>query len=280
MAAVDLNDPRQDRPVQPRPEDPAVRAVLDDERRVVPLEAVHNFRDLGGYELADGRTIGWGRLFRSDGLYRATKLDVDTFDALGLRTVIDLRSSAEAAEHGSFPVERHPVSYVHLPIIDSTWGKRDIPEFPDTERGTVDFLVWAYRDMLREGADRFAAAIHTIALPESMPAVFHCAAGKDRTGILAALLLGALGVDHEVIVGDYELTVDAMERMRAWVLAHHPEMADRMGETPSFMQAAHPQAMRELLAGLEAEYGSVAEFVDGLGVGHATLADLADQLTT
>ena len=192
-----------------RPEDPTVRAVLDDPRRLVPLEAIHNFRDLGGYELADGRTIGWGRLFRADGLYRATDLDVDTFDGIGLRTVVDLRSSPETAEWGSFPVDRHPVAYVHLPIIDATWREQELPEVDDSDRGTVDFLVWAYRDMLRAGGDRFAAAMHTLALPESMPAVFHCAAGKDRTGVLAALILGALGIDRQLVVADDHLVVDA-----------------------------------------------------------------------
>ncbi len=278
MALADVTNPRSDQFDGP-PTDPAIRVLLDDDRRVVPLEAVHNFRDLGGYELADGRTIGWGRLFRSDGLYRATALDVETFDAIGLRTVVDLRSSQETKEHGSFPVERHPVAYVHLPIIDSTWQREEIPEFDDSEQGGIDFLGWAYRDMLDQGADRFAAAMHTLALPGAMPAVFHCAAGKDRTGVLAALVLGALGVDHEVIVGDYELTVAAMGRMRDWVMAFHPEMAERMGETPSFMLSAHPQAMRELLAELTDRHGSIREYVGGLGVGPAALADLADQLT-
>ncbi|MEL6891084.1 MAG: tyrosine-protein phosphatase [Actinomycetota bacterium] len=284
MALADLtNQPPAepaDAAVASATDDPAIRALLDDDRRVVPFESIHNFRDLGGYELADGRTIGWGRLFRADGLYRATDLDVATFDALGLRTVIDLRSSAEVADHGSFPVDRHPVSYHHLPIIDATWAKGEIPEVDDSERGTVDFLVWAYRDMLDQGADRFAAAIHTLALPESMPAVFHCAAGKDRTGVLAALVLGALGVDAETIVGDYSLSVDAMARMRAWVTEYHPEMAQRMGETPAFMLAAHPHAIREVLVGLADEHGSIEAFVHGLGVGPATLVALADHLTS
>ncbi len=278
MALADVTNSRNGDLDGP-PTDPAIRAVLDDDRRVVPLEAVHNFRDLGGYELADGRTIGWGRLFRSDGLYRASDADVEIFDAIGLRTVVDLRSSPETREHGSFPVARHPVAYVHLPIIDATWRHQEIPDFEDDEQGGVDFLGWAYRDMLEQGADRFAAAMHTLALPGAMPAVFHCAAGKDRTGVLAALILGSLGVDHETIVGDYELTVAAMGRMRAWVMAHHPEMAERMGETPSFMLSAHPHAMRLLLAELTETHGSIREYVGGLGVGPATLADLADQLT-
>ncbi len=244
------------------------------------FDTVHNFRDLGGYRLGDGRTIRFGKLFRADGLYRATDRDVDTFDALGLRTVIDLRSSGELADNGAFPVAKHPVAFHHLPILDVTWAEEERPTFLDDERGTIDFLLWAYREMLERGGDRVAQALQVLALPESMPAVFHCAAGKDRTGVLAAVLLGALGVDDEVIVRDYALTLAGMERMRAWVEEHHPEMKARMGETPAFMLAAHPQAMRELLAGLRDEHGSIRGFAAGLGVGPAALGELADQLTS
>ena len=254
--------------------------VVDDPRRVVDLEAVHNFRDLGGYRLGDGRTIRFGKLFRADGPYRATDQDVEIFDALGLRTVIDLRSSGELADNGTFPVARHPVAFHHLPILDATWAREDRPTVADDERGTIDFLLWAYREMLERGGDRFAQALQVLALPESMPAVFHCAAGKDRTGVLAALVLGALGVADEVVVADYALTLDGMERMRTWVEEHHPEMLARMDETPAFMLAAHPQAMRELLAGIRAEHGSIRAFVSGLGVGPAALGELADQLTS
>ncbi len=257
-----------------------IDALVRDPRRVVAMEAVHNFRDLGGYELGDGRVTRFGKLFRSDGLYRATDQDIETFDALGLRTVIDLRSSGELDQNGVFPVDRHPVGFHHLPILDATWMQSDRPTFSDDERGTIDFLVWAYRQMLDHGGDQLAHAMQVLVVPESMPAVFHCAAGKDRTGVLTALILGALGVHDEVIVADYALTLDGMDRMRAWVEQHHPEMKVRMGETPAFMLAAHPQAMREVLAGLRSEYGSIGAFVDGLGVGPAALADLADQLAT
>ena len=254
--------------------------IVADPDRLVALDAVHNFRDLGGYVVGDGRTIGWGRLFRADGLHRLTADDLELLDAIGIRTVIDLRSQGEIEKFGTFPFERLAVSFRSLPIIDTTWRDADIPAFDDTEQGEIDFLTWAYRDMLAVGGERFAQAIRELALPSATPAVFHCAAGKDRTGVLAALVLGGLGVDHDVIVADYGLTRTAMERMRAWVDANHPEMAARMSETPSFMLAAHPQAMANTLAELVVEHGSVRNYLATIGIGDAILDALADALTT
>src|SRR5258705_11188575 len=95
--------------------------------RLVALEAVHNFRDLGGYTTADGRTTLWRTVYRADGLYRLTPADVVALEPLGLRTVIDLRSVPELDERGRFPVEVHPVAFHHLPIVDKTWALIDEP---------------------------------------------------------------------------------------------------------------------------------------------------------
>jgi protein-tyrosine phosphatase len=254
-------------------------SIVDDPRRLVHLEAVHNFRDLGGYRTGDGRAIGWGRLFRADGLYRLTADDLDVLDALGIRTVVDLRSSPEFDQHGRFPLERYPAAFHHLPIIDVTWMASDTPDVEDNDEGAIEFLTWAYRDMLAQGADRFAHAFQVMAMPGAVPAVFHCAAGKDRTGVLAALVLGGLGVDIETIVADYALTQAAMLRMRTWVLDNHPEMAERMGETPAFMLAANPQAMRNVLDQLVVDHGSIRGYLSTIGIGGALLAEMADAVT-
>lgn len=253
--------------------------IVDDPDRLIALDGVHNFRDLGGYVMGDGRMIGWGRLFRADGLHRLTDDDLDLFDAIGVRTVVDLRSAGEVEQHGTFPFERHAVAFHALPVIDATWRDVDIPEFDDTEQGEIDFLTWAYRDMLAVGGVRFAQAIRQLAIPGSTPAVFHCAAGKDRTGVLAALVLAGLGVHQDVIVADYGLTRAGMERMLAWVGTNHPEMAARMSETPSFMLAAHPQAMANTLDGLISEYGSIRNYLTTIGIGDAILETLAEALT-
>jgi hypothetical protein len=242
--------------------------------RLISLEAVHNFRDLGGYYTASGRRVRWRTLFRADGLYRLTPDDVIALEPLGLRTVIDLRSAAELDERGRFPVDAHPVIFRHLPIVDATWAQVDVPEYTTDE----DFLIWAYQEMLTVGAPRFVAAFEALAEPGALPAVFHCAAGKDRTGILAALLLGALGVSHDDIVTDYTLTVEGMARFRAWAEIHWPEFAERMAAMPTAFGQALPDAMSHIVDELRAEHGSIRDYVRSIGVSEATLETLETAL--
>ena len=144
--------------------------LASDPVRLVALEAVHNFRDLGGYPTADGRSMKWRTLFRADGLYRLTPGDVATLEPLGLRTVIDLRSETELDQRGRFPVDAHPVVFHHaldlLELTDATWADLDRPEYERDE----DFLIWAYQEMLTVGAPRFAKAFDALAEPDALPA--------------------------------------------------------------------------------------------------------------
>ena len=251
-------------------------SLLDDDRRVVPLFAVHNFRDLGGYPTNDGRHTRWRTLFRADGLYRLTPDDANIVMNLGVRTVVDLRTNNEVRERGTFPVEDHDVAYHHLPIIDATWGETQTPEFNDE----VEFLVWAYREMLAEAAPRFADAINLLSQQTVLPAVFHCAAGKDRTGILAALVLGVLGVDESIIAADYGLTRSATTRLRAWARQHQPELADLYDRMPPRFTAADPRAMAIILNDITSRSGSVRNYVREIGVSDDAVRALVDALTT
>jgi protein-tyrosine phosphatase len=237
--------------------------------RVIALEAVHNFRDLGGYEAGDGRHTRPGLLYRADSLNRLTAADVEALRPLGLRSVLDLRTPAEIAERGRFPVEAHWLAWHHLPILDVTW------EHVEAEsRDAATFLHDQYRDMLAYGEPVFAAAIRTLALPGALPAVFHCAAGKDRTGLLAAMVLGALGVPDDVIVADYALTAAGMERMKRWAAATNPEMYARWQSMPAVYAASEPEAMVRTLADVNAAHGSVRAYVRSLGVTAAEVAEL------
>ncbi len=244
--------------------------------RVVELESVHNFRDLGGYPTADGRRTRWGRIFRADGLQRLTETDVDILRPLGLRTVIDLRTVRELDERGSFPIDLHPVEFHHLPVIDVTWDRseRDADESLDP----VDFLTTQYRALLAEGETRLADAFRLLAAPGALPAVFHCAAGKDRTGLLAALLLASLGVPDELVAEDYGLSRAAMERTLAWAGRQGPELLALWEQVPSIHLAAEPEAMLHVLAELRQRHGSVRAYVGSIGVDEAVLARLDDEL--
>lgn len=253
-----------------------IATLIADDRRLVPLFAVHNFRDLGGYPTCDGRETRWRTLYRADGLYRLTSEDAQVVIDRGVRTVIDLRTDKEVATRGTFPVDQHAVSYHHLPISDSTWGETVTPEFDDT----VDFLVWAYRDMLAKAAPRFADAITLLSQQSVLPAVFHCAAGKDRTGILASLILGALGVDAAIIAADYGLTEQATARLIVWAREHQPELAELYAQMPARFGAADPRAMQIILADITAKHTTVANFVREIGVSHATVVALEQLVLT
>lgn len=251
-------------------------ALINDDRRVVPLFAVHNFRDLGGYPVVDGRETRWRTLFRADGLYRLTPDDARAVIGLGVRTVVDLRTDNEVKTRGTFPVRDHDVAYHHLPIIDATWGETATLETDDV----VEFLVWAYRQMLDQAAPRFGDAIRLIAGQETLPAVFHCAAGKDRTGILAALVLGTVGVDEHVIAADYGLTRQAIQRLIAWARVHQPDLANLYLTMPARFAAADPQAMSVILEDLTSAHGSLRNYVREIGVDDPTIAALERNLLT
>ena len=255
--------------------DTHVDEIANHPRRLIGLEAVHNFRDLGGYPTAGGRTTKWRTLFRSDGLYRLRGADdMSRVMQLGLKSVIDLRTEREQREQGIFPIDDIEVNFHHLSIVDVTWSDTETPEFDDE----VEFLVWGYRDMLEIGSSRFADAMHVLAQTESLPAVFHCAAGKDRTGVLAALLLSSLGVEDAHICADYGLTQDAMQRTIAWSKVHRPELAERYATIPKAYLAADPRAMQIILTELAQQHGSVRNYVREIGVADATVEALGNLL--
>ena len=252
-----------------------VDEIVNHPRRLIGLEAVHNFRDLGGYPTASGQSTKWRTLFRSDGLYRLRGADdMSRVRQLGLKSVIDLRTEREQRDQGIFPTDDIEVSFHHLSIVDVTWSDTETPEFDDE----VEFLVWGYRDMLEIGSSRFADAMHVLAQADSVPAVFHCAAGKDRTGVLAALLLSSLGVDDAHICADYGLTQDAMQRTIAWSKVHRPELAERYATIPKAFLAADPRAMQIVLTEIAQKHGSVRNYVREIGVADATVEALGNLL--
>lgn len=244
--------------------------------RHIRLDGVFNFRDLGGYPTVDGRTTRWRTLFRADGLDQLTDADLETLRPLDLRTVVDLRTPGEIAERGRFPVEQYPVRFHNLSIIDQTWNNDDLLSKHDLP--AEEFLYLAYMKMGRDGRTRFAAAFEVLAAAETLPAVFHCAAGKDRTGLLAALVLGAIGVDPQVIVDDYALTQAIMPRFIASMTERYPERAAKMSMVPAGFLVADPAAMARVLKEIERLHGSIRGLVHHIGVPASTVATLEDLL--
>ena len=244
--------------------------------RSIALTGVFNFRDLGGYAAGDGRTVRWHTLFRADGLDRLTPDDVDVLRPYGLRTVVDLRMAHELEEKGRFPVDTYPVTFHHLSVMDKTWDREAALR---EQVPAADFLHARYTEMLVEAGPRYADALRLLAAPGAVPAVFHCAAGKDRTGLLAMLVLGSIGVGHDDIVADYALTSTTMAAFRANA-DRDPLVAAALAHTPVIFFAADPAAMSRVLADLEAAHGSVRGYVRSIGVDERTLRALEGNLLT
>ncbi|MEO6122755.1 MAG: tyrosine-protein phosphatase [Ilumatobacteraceae bacterium] len=261
-----------------RPDHNLLSESIADERRLLVLDGVHNFRDLGGYPAAGGGRTRWGLVYRADGLHHLTQGDVVTLRDRGLGMVIDLRTDLEISERGRYPVDQHAVRFHHLPVQDRTWMPGEVPEF-DTAH---EFLMWAYRDMLAVGAAKLAAGLMIIAEAQNTPLVFHCAAGKDRTGLLAALLLASLDVPADYIAADYGKTAEGMVRMRAswaaWAAEQGPQQVEQLNEDRSHYFESPAAVMTELLAELAATHGSVIDYVQSIGITDATIDALRIRL--
>ena len=176
-----------------------------------------------------GGHLAWRRLFRADGLTRLNEDDCAALTELGLATVIDLRTASEVNDRGRFPTETVEVEYHHLPLTDSIPGTEEVPDW-----GEADVRDGRTCHLLAEGESSIARAITLLASDGSLPAVFHCSAGKDRTGVLAAIVLGGLGVPDDVIVDDYALSAVGTSRL---MQALREEYADAVEEVEKYATA-------------------------------------------
>ena len=236
-----------------------------DASRLIPLAGTVNFRDVGGYQSSDGRFIRWGRLYRADSLNNLTDEDRDEIRHLGVATVIDLRSSAEV-ESGRFPIEDIPVDFHHLPLVDEVAD-------PESFAMTPGLLAAMYVDMLDEAGEHITTAIEVLANPASQPAIIHCTAGKDRTGVLIALILGLLGISEEVIVEDYAMSAKSMHKLKERLAERYPDFADQILAADDMFSAA-PANMENLLTVIDERWGSIEGYADHLGISPATIERL------
>ena len=222
--------------------------------RHLALTGASNFRDLGGYSGVNGRTVRWRRLFRSDHLAALTRGDAEVFHGLGVTRVFDFRGLAERA---AVPYELPGVTQYPLPIeptvvqrmqslLDA--GQQITPEH------TVELMQDTYRAFVTDNTARFASLFEHL-LANDDPLVFHCTAGKDRTGFAAALILLALGVDRQVVMQDYLLTNDFY---RMPVMATHSRAPQEVLEVLWRVQEAFLQAS---LQAVDREHGGIERYL-------------------
>ena len=235
------------------------------------LQGASNFRDLGGHTGLDGRRVRTGQIFRSDHLAGLTSDDHRALQALRLTHSLDFRGVAERA---ALPCTMPGSTAVSLAIeptvvvrVQALLARGQVP----TEAETVDLMCQTYRAFVPEAAPTYARFFRHL-LEQPTPVVFHCTAGKDRTGFAAALLLGALGVPGEAVMADYLLT-NQLYRRSSLVESHGPaHVMDVLWQVqPAFLQAA--------FEAIDADVGGLPNYLEGpMGLGPHELDRLRERL--
>lgn len=255
------------------------------------LEGLANARDVGGMPLAGGGSVRSGRLLRADNLQGLTDADVERLvGELGLRVVIDLRTGYEVEQEGPGPLsERSEVTIEHRSLHPESGGQTDLDAETVSGWGEVGVdprdsgerpIVAAYLGYIRRRPDSVVAAVRTIAAPPGDGAVLvHCAAGKDRTGVVVALALAAIGARREEIAADYLATRDRIDAIVAR-LAASPTYAGEVRVEDTAAHAPQPGTMERFLELVDERHGGAAAWLLEEGLTEDELTALRARLTT
>ncbi|MFD9333217.1 tyrosine-protein phosphatase [Streptomyces sp. NPDC060028] len=252
------------------------------------LAGVRNFRDVGGLPTADGRRVKTGRLFRSGHLAHATETDAEFLAALGLHTIFDFRNGADHALEGQ-DVELPGVRNVNIPLSDPAdgtefWkmvregGLEQLRTVLGDGKGAAR-MANSYRGMIKNRTAEHGRVVHALA-EDSVPALMHCAAGKDRAGLSIAVTLLALGVEREAVVADYLESNAPHNRYRVRRGSRSAE-----ARSPEVMELLAPlfDARAEYLTAafetIDGHWGGLDRYLaEGLGLTPETLDRLRDRL--
>lgn len=250
--------------------------------RWIDLEGCDNARDLGGLPTVDGATTRHGVLVRCDTVQHLTLNDIRLLtDKIGLRTVVDLRTPTEAAAEGRGMLAETDVGYRNVAFVPDSYL---VPGDPDhnvvVERRSKQGAVERYLDYLTRPGSEVADALRLLAEPGRLPALFHCAAGKDRTGWAAALLLHVAGADEATILEDYLLTNTFSSATRDKYLGLVREhLGEEKVEVYEVAMLVREDYLHEAYTAADAAYGSLLGYVrDGLGLDDDLLARLRARL--
>jgi protein-tyrosine phosphatase len=261
--------------------------------RVLDLEGTSNTRDIGGYSTDDGRVVQFGQIYRSDKLSRLTADDFAELEAIGVKTVIDLRTKDEHDHDPTVWQGEQPPRFVHLPIgdADDPWYRKQhrmVKSNRFSAAQSTDQMIDGYRMIADVGVPSYRRLMDIVLDPANYPILIHCNAGKDRSGVAVALILEALGVDRSIIMDEYLLTNEinrAAEKAELMAGSGRESIGRRAGRAPSaeawFPLIGVDQRMLETYwAHIDEGYGSMDAYLAELGVGSVERGFLAEALTT
>jgi protein-tyrosine phosphatase len=252
------------------------RRILYVAERILPMTGTYNFRDIGGYRTQEGLYTRWGALYRSSHLGEITESDASLIHDLNIRLICDMRSELEVL---AMPNRILAGAQQHnTPILlsqNEAFNRNTlIHRMDDLE----SLLLEAYTEiMLDQYAKSFGEILHTLAEPGVLPAVIHCTAGKDRTGLLTMLLLGALGVPEATIIADYSQTNLFYQALKHSIstLAKRLAVVGLSMDHVTPLLVANPRMMSNILAYIKDKYGGIMAYLRGpAGLSEATISAL------
>lgn len=241
-------------------------------QRHIPLPGTHNLRDLGGYPTADSMTQ-WCTFYRSDSLHNLAEEAKQQLLSMGIRTIIDLRHASEIEEAPNvFERGNGGVRYLNIPLFEELFTRSNHVKVTPPEH-----LLQIYQMAVDHCQEAIGQVFQALAEEDQTPILFHCTAGKDRTGIIAGILLSTVGVQAEVIAEDYGLTSryagPIFERLRigAREKGQDSERFERM-------LLAEPQTMLDLLMYMEEKYGGPDDYLLEIGLTNQQIQQLRQKL--
>jgi protein-tyrosine phosphatase len=236
--------------------------------KLIPLEGCLNFRDLGGYTGEGGGKIRYGQIYRADDLSKLSAADIARIGELGISIVIDLRSAGEL-DRAPNPLHGRPgFAYHHAPLLD---GVNSSPDGPPE----IQNLPEMYKSLLPNAGPQIRGVFQALCRREGRGAVFHCTAGKDRTGVIAALILKLCGVADGDIIADYALSY---EKMKPFFGVMTQKAREAGVDIPGHLLRSDPAFMEEFLGFLKQTYTGAESYLRGLGLSPGDLAAMRDSL--
>ncbi|MFC5407450.1 tyrosine-protein phosphatase [Cohnella soli] len=240
-------------------------ATTSNERRV-SMEGAYNVRDLGGYPTKDGRAVRRGMFYRADGLHKLTADDQKEIVERGVRAIVDLRHGRELEEAANVFASSDRVAYNNVSLINPT----------QSTSMNIRSLGDLYVDILDNVQPQLLQVFELLAADPEESVLFHCAAGKDRTGVTAALLLDLAGVSRDVIVADYAMTAACLSPLMEELRKGRPDVVS--AEMYEKFLGAEPENMEMMLAHLTDRYGGAESYLKTIGLSDETVQVLKSKL--